>query len=95
MIVPATLGRMCRTMMRRCPQPMARADSMYTFSATLMVVPRMTREALAAPITPSARTMFRRPGPSTAMMERMTTRKGKDCQASTTRWTHMSYFPPK
>ncbi len=35
------------------------------------------------------------PGPSAAISERMTTSAGNEIQASTTRWTAMSYAPPR
>ena len=81
--------------MRTWPAPTARAASTYWFCATAIVAPRMIREAPAEPSTPSARMTFRSPGPRTAMIDRITTRKGNDCHASTTRWTRMSYLPPK
>jgi len=66
---------------------------MYWFSMIAIVAPRMTRDAPADPRIPSAMITLTRPGPITAMIDRITTRNGKDCQASTTRCTQMSYLP--
>src|SRR5262249_16210844 len=75
--------------------PSARPASTYWFCATEIVALRTMRDAPAEPSTPRARTTLNRPGPSTAMMDRITTRKGNDYHASTTRCTTMSYVPPK
>src|ERR671919_1284504 len=59
------------------------------------VVPRITRDALAAPRMERARIRLGSPGPRAAISERTTTSAGKDIQASTTRWITMSYAPPR
>ncbi len=50
-MVATTFGRMCRTMIRVWPQPMARAASTKECWATAMVVPRITRELVAVMIS--------------------------------------------
>ena len=89
-MVAMTLGRMWRSMTLGCPAPRARAASMYWFSTTLRVALRMTRDAAAATRMDRDRMTLSMPGPITARSDRMITRYGKDCQASTTRWTAMS-----
>src|SRR5215471_5163877 len=80
--------------MRRWPAPSARAASTYGLVMTERVEPRITLDALAEPMRESARIKLNSPGPSAAISDRMTTRAGKDIQASTTRWIAMSYAPP-
>src|SRR5687768_3983890 len=71
MMVAAMLGSRWRTMILAWPQPIARAASMYWLSISASVAPRMTREFVAVPRTASDRMTFRRPGPRTAMTDRM------------------------
>ena len=56
---------------------------------------RMMREPLAAPRIPSSKMTLISPGPNTAITLIATTRGGKACQASTSRCTRTSNFPPK
>src|SRR2546426_1134897 len=81
--------------MRRWPAPTARAASTYGFAITDSAAPRMTRDALAAPRMERARIRLGSPGPSAAIRDRTTTSAGNDIHASTTRWTTMSYAPPR
>src|SRR5437667_8943199 len=81
--------------MRRWPAPTARAASTYGFAITDSAAPRMTRDAVAAPRMERARIRLGNPGPSAAIRDRTTTSAGNDIHASTTRWTTMSYAPPR
>src|SRR5262249_26816437 len=95
MIVAATFGSTWRTMMRVWPQPMARAASTNWFCITPSAAPRMTRELVAAAMMATETMRFSRPGPSTAITERMMTRYGNESHASTTRCSVRSHTPPK
>jgi len=74
MIVGMTLGRMWRTITRRCGHPVAYAASTYVCPATARVAPRITRELVAAMMSASESTTLRSPGPRTAITDRMITR---------------------
>ena len=70
-MVAVTFGSRWRTMMRACPQPMARAASTYVCCIAVSVAPRITREFVAASNSASERTTLSRPGPRTAITDRM------------------------
>src|SRR5262249_20946651 len=95
MIVAATFGSKWRTMMRACPQPMARAASTNWLCITLSVAPRITREFVAAAMMATEMMRLSRPGPSTAITDKMMTRYGNDSHASTIRCTTSSHGPPR
>src|SRR5438046_2446967 len=82
-------------MIRAWPQPMARAASTNWLCITPRVAPRITRELVAAAMMATEMIRFSRPGPSTAITDRMMTRYGNESHASTTRWTARSQTPPK
>src|SRR5262249_42488697 len=74
MIVAATFGSTWRTEIRGWPEPIARAAPAERACITLSAAPRITRELVAAAMIATDTMRFSRPGPSTAITERMITR---------------------
>jgi len=90
---PTVLGKMWRKATRRWLTPRARAASTYWNSRMLSTLARMTRAARGMMGIEMARITFWMEGPRAADMTRASTRRGRPCRISMTRWMARSVLP--